>query len=132
MPKKKPVIELYSYGIYAPWDRESKQIPKLLQITTDIPVEPEIEFGYVLKIKKAKGSSITFIMNHPPFRDDEGNVSPPFEGSEFVNSNDWSFFLGDTVWPPYEDKAGIWELITFLDGEEIARKTFKLYSSEND
>jgi hypothetical protein len=127
MPKRKPQVELYSYGIYEPWDRSSKAIPKLKQITTAIPVMPEIEFGYVLKIMKAKGSVLSFTINHPSFHDEDGVLASPFEGEEFINSNEWSFYLGDTVWPPYEDKAGEWELIARLDGKEIARKTFNLF-----
>lgn len=127
MPSRKAEIELYSYGIYEPWNRSSKEIPKLKTITTRIPVVPEIEFGYVLKIKKAKGSLISFTIHHPPFLNENGETSPPFTGEEYINSNDWSFYLGDTVWPPYEDKAGEWELITWLDGKEIARKSFTLF-----
>ncbi|GAO29974.1 DUF3859 domain-containing protein [Geofilum rubicundum] len=127
MPKRRPEIELYSHGIYEPWNRTSKNLPKLRQITTQIPVEQDIEFGYVLKLKKAKGSILTFVIHHPPFLNDAGEPAPPFEGEETVPANDWSFFLGDTVWPPYEDKAGTWELITWLDGKEIARKQFELF-----
>ncbi len=127
MPSKKADIELYSYGIYEPWNRSSKEIPKLKTITTRIPVVPEVEFGYVLKIKKAKGSLISFMIHHPPFLNENGEPSPSFTGEEYINSNDWSFYLGDTVWPPYEDKAGEWELITCLDGKEIARKSFTLF-----
>ncbi|MGL5620304.1 MAG: DUF3859 domain-containing protein, partial [Tannerellaceae bacterium] len=47
--------------------------------------------------------------------------------------NDWQFFLGDTVWAPIEDKVGTWTLITYLDGKEIARKSFEVYlPNEND
>ena len=127
MPKKRPEIELYSHGIYEPWNRRSKDLPKLKKITTKIPVEQDIEFGYVLKLRKAKGRLLTFIINHPPFLNNDGIPAPPFEGKETVPANDWSFFLGDTVWQPYEDKAGTWELITWLDGKEIARKSFELY-----
>lgn len=127
MPKKRPEIEIYSHGLYEPWDRKSKELPRLKAITTQIPVEPDVEFGYVLKIKKAKGALLTFTIFHPPFLNDAGETALPFEGSEVVGSNDWSFFLGDTVWPPYEDKAGAWELVTWLDGKEIARKQFELF-----
>lgn len=127
MAKKKYSVELYSYGIYETWDRNSKELPKLKEITTEIPVEPNIEFGYVLKIKKAKGKKITFIMHHPPFLDESGEIAPPFEGEHYINSNDWSFFLGDTVWLPYESKVGEWELITKLEGKIIASKKFNLY-----
>lgn len=126
MPRKKPEVELYSYGIYEPWNRASKAIPKLKCITTLIQIQPTVEFGYVLKIKKAKGSRVQFVINHPPFINEQGTIAPPFEGEEYIKSNDWSFFLGDTVWPPYADKAGDWELITWLDGKEIARKKFSL------
>lgn len=132
MAKKRTEIELYSFGIYETWDRESKEIPKLKKITTDIPVEPGIEFGYVLKIKKAKGQKITFIMHHPPFLNDRGEIAPSFEGEVHINSNDWSFFLGDTVWAPYESKAGEWELITLLEGKVIASKKFNLIWRDNE
>jgi hypothetical protein len=52
---------------------------------------------------------------------------PPFEGQVLIHSNDWDFFLGDTVWEPYNDKAGEWILITKLQNKEIARKKFILY-----
>ena len=132
MAKKRVEIDFYSFGIYEPWERESKEIPKLKKITTEIPVEPGIEFGYVLKIKKAKGKKITFIMHHPPFLDESGEVAPSFEGEEYINSNDWSFFLGDTVWAPYESKAGEWELITLIDGKVIASKKFNLIWESTD
>jgi len=126
MPKKRPGIELYSYGIYEPWNRASKDLPKLKKITNKIPIKPDIEFGYIIKIRKAKGSSLTFIINHPEFLNSNGKPAPPFKGKELIPSNNWSFFLGDTVWLPYENKAGNWELITWLDGKEIARKNFEL------
>ena len=47
-------------------------------------------------------------------------------GEEFVNANEWRFFLGDTVWLSIEDKCGEWELITMLDGTEVAKMTFNL------
>jgi hypothetical protein len=131
MPGKKPLIEFYSHGIYETWDRSSRTIPKLKRITTNIPIEPDVEFGYVLKIRKAKGSRLTFVIQHPPFPDEDGDIALPFEGTEYITSNDWSFFLGDTVWPPFENKAGKWELITTLDGKEIARKRFNLILPES-
>ncbi|WP_025006920.1 DUF3859 domain-containing protein [Marinilabilia salmonicolor] len=127
MPKrKKPEIELYSYGIYSSWDRKSRDLPKLKKISTEIPVFPDVEFGYVLKIKGGKGEVLEFTINHPPFFDKDGKQLL-FSGEVVINSNDWEFFLGDTVWEPYEDKAGKWELITRLRGKEIARKEFRLF-----
>ncbi len=128
MPKRKrPKIELYSYGIYSSWDRDSRELPKLKQITTHIPITPEVEFGYVLKIKGGKGEVLEFVIDHPPFPDKDGNIAAPFAGEVIINSNDWEFFLGDTVWEPYEDKGGNWELTTRLQGKEIARKVFRLF-----
>ncbi len=108
------------------WDRSSKELPKIVKHTQNIPAQLDIEFGYTLLIRGAKGSNISFIMKHPPFCDDMGNVRPDFTGEQIVNSNEWHFFLGDTVWLPVEDKCGEWELITMLDNKEIARMKFNL------
>ena len=52
---------------------------------------------------------------------------PSFEGSYFINSNDFQFFLGDTVWEPVDDKRGEWILSVRYKDEVSARKTFQLY-----
>ncbi len=127
MPRKIIDIKMESWGIYTQWDRQSKALPKIKKFTDSVPVELDVEFGYILHIKGAKGKLVEFVMKHPPFTDDEGNVRPDFEGSEYISSNDWRFFLGDTVWLPLEDKCGEWLLLTYLDGKEIARKSFQLY-----
>lgn len=127
MPKKKPKVELYSYGIYSPWNRSSRELPKLKKITSEIEITPDVEFGYVLKIKGAKGELLEYEIIHPPFLDEKGSVVPPFTGEVLINSNDWQFFLGDTVWEPYNDKTGEWILITRLQNKEIGRKKFTLF-----
>ncbi|TAJ13144.1 DUF3859 domain-containing protein [Marinilabiliaceae bacterium JC017] len=127
MAKKKITWELYSYGIYSHWERGSKALPQLLDITDQIPVEPDIEFGYIIKIKGAKGKTVEFRIDHPPFLDAQGNEAPAFEGEYFIQSNDYEFFLGDTVWEPYYDKAGDWILTTWLEGKVIACKTLHLF-----
>ena len=88
MAKKKFEVEIYSYGKYAEWDRKSKSIPKLLDIADVIKAETGTEFGYVLKIRKAKGKRIDFCIDHPPFKDEQGKIMPPFTGQVFINSND--------------------------------------------
>ena len=123
MPKRKPEFEIYTYGIYSKWDRESKDIPKILEITDTIPAQLDIEFGYVLKIRRGKGIKLDFIIDHPPFKDESGNISPPFVGEHYVNSNDWQFFLGDTIWEPIDDKKGKWTLITKYKGQIVAEKS---------
>mgnify|MGYP001110013901 CR=1 FL=1 len=126
MAKRKPEFELYSYGIYSQWERESKEIPKLMEITTIIPAQIDIEFGYVLKIKRGKGIKLHFTIEHPPFEDENGKLMPPFTGEHFVNSNDWQFFLGDTIWEPMHNKLGEWRLITEYNGQVVASKTLNI------
>lgn len=132
MAKKKIEIKMQSYGIYTQWDRGSKALPKIKKHTLQVPSIIDIEFGYILKITGAKGKLIEFKMEHPPFTDDEGNIRPTFTGEHYINGNDWQFFLGDTIWAPIEDKVGIWTLITYLDGKEIARKSFEVYLPSED
>ncbi|TKG93453.1 DUF3859 domain-containing protein [Puteibacter caeruleilacunae] len=126
MAKSKMTVEMYSYGEYSRWDRESRDLPKLLDITDRIKADIGTEFGYILKIKKGKGERLTFRIDHPPFKDDDGKVRPPFEGEYYVNSNDFEFFLGDCVWEPLEDKLGKWTMTTYHNGKVIAEKTITL------
>ncbi|TRX65782.1 DUF3859 domain-containing protein [Carboxylicivirga sp. M1479] len=126
MAKKKITWELYSYGEYSRWERSSKKLPKLIKITDRIKIHEDLEFGYVLKIKGAKGKVVDYIIEHPPFKDPKGNIEPSFKGQYFINSNDYEFFLGDTVWEPYDDKVGDWLLLTYLDGQLIAEKKIVL------
>lgn len=129
MAKKKLKIDLESYGIYEAWNR--KNIPTLVKFTTEIPVGPEVEFGYVLRLRGAKGMKIHFTIHHPPFRNEKGQQEPPFSGDVTVRKNDYRFFLGDTFWEPFENKAGVWELITQLNGDQVAKKTFRMFISES-
>lgn len=126
MAKNKMQVEMYSYGEYTQWDRESRDLPKLVAITTEIEAEIGTEFGYVLKIKKGKGEKLSFKIDHPPFKDSEGKIAAPFTGEYFVSSNDFEFFLGDCIWEPLEDKLGKWELTTYHKGRIIAHKTLIL------
>ncbi|MGQ7869826.1 DUF3859 domain-containing protein [Sunxiuqinia sp. sy24] len=130
MAKKKVDIELYSYGEYSPWDRSSRDLPKIIEISEVIEAEIGTEFGYILKIKKGKGKKLEFKIIHPPFKDEHGTISPDFTGDYYVNSNDYSFFLGDCIWEPLEDKLGPWRLITYLDGQVIADKTLQLVAKK--
>ena len=126
MAKKKFEFELYSYGEYAEWNRESKSIPKLLAITDVIKAETGTEFGYVLRIKKAKGKRIDFRIEHPPFKDEHGKVMPPFTGQIYINRNNYEFFLGDAIWDPPHDKMGTWTLITKIDDVVLVQKSLRI------
>lgn len=126
MAKRKPTFEIYSYGIYSQWERDSKEIPTLIEITDTITAELDLEFGYLIKVKGGKGCKLTFTINHPHIHDKEGNPMKPFEGEHYVNTNDWEFFLGDTIWEPVEDKKGAWELITCFEGKVVAHKILRM------
>jgi hypothetical protein len=126
MAKKRQDVQLYSYGLYDEWNRESKELPGLVKMTTEIEAALEVEFGYVLRIRGARNSKITFRIEHPPFKDSAGEIAAPFEGELYVKTNDFRFFLGDTIWEPVADKRGDWRLITWLDGQLVADKTLTL------
>lgn len=126
MGKKKPQVEIHSYGLYEGWDRNSKDLPNLLKITTQIEAALDIEFGYILRIRNARNQPVSFRIIHPPFKDSAGRVAPDFTGELYVKTNDFRFFLGDTVWAPIEDKRGTWRLMTWLDGDLVADKTLTL------
>jgi hypothetical protein len=126
MAKRKIVAELYSYGTYTRWDAQSRKLPKLTNVTTLVDIVPGIEFGYVLKIKGAKGKLLNYNIEHPAIYDGNGHLMQSFMGECFVNSNDYEFFLGDTVWEPYGQMQGQWTLTTSCDGRVLAEKTFRL------
>lgn len=123
---KKFKYKIKSYGIYDKFDNASKDLPRFLERTLTIPCKLDIEFGYVLHITGGKGKKIYFEIDHPPFNNDHGEIAPPFTGEVYITSNDYRFFLGDTVWEPIEDKLGPWHLKTFCDDKQIACKTLTL------
>lgn len=126
MAKKKPIFKVESYGTYDQWNRNSSDIPKIIKIENHVALHPEVEFGLVLSIKGGKGSKLDFRVIHPKFNDSRGNPAPDFVGEHYVNGNDWTFFLGDTVWEPYEDKAGAWRFIITHDNKTIVDKTLHI------
>jgi hypothetical protein len=124
--RRKPEVKIHSFGLYDGWDRESRELPILVKLTTEIEADLDVEFGYILHIRNARNARITFRIEHPPFRDSAGNPAPPFTGELYVRTNNFRFFLGDTVWAPVEDKRGEWRLMTWLDGQLVADKTLRL------
>ncbi len=132
MSKTNYMHEMLSWGIYEGWDITSKSLPRLIVHETNIPARPGIEFGYIVNIRKARGKKIKFCIEHPPFKDDSGNISPPFTGELYVKTNNWDFYLGDTLWEPVRDKIGEWRLVTELAGQVIADKTFNIRFEPGD
>lgn len=124
--RARPEVTMHSHGLYDGWDRDSKELPNLVKITTEIEAALDVEFGYILRIRNARNALIRFCIEHPPFLDSRGDPAPPFEGELYVKTNDYRFFLGDTVWDPVSDKRGPWRLLTWLDGELVADKTLML------
>ncbi|UTF60133.1 DUF3859 domain-containing protein [Gilvimarinus sp. DA14] len=130
MAKKKPEVRINNWGIYTPWDHQSKHLPELIKVTHDIPCEVGIEFGYIVNIKKAKNRKLQYCIYHPNIPDDDGKPLAPFAGEEYIRQNDWNFFIGDTIWEPIENKAGPWRITLAIDGELIADKTFQMFIPE--
>lgn len=127
MAKRKPEIRMKSYGIYTQWDSGAKDLPRIQEFTTEVEAVVDVEFGFIVNIKGAKNSELDFCIDHPGILDAEGNTRQPFDGTVFVKTNDWDFYLGDTIWPPIDDKIGIWEMTLELQGKVIAQKSFELW-----
>jgi hypothetical protein len=130
MGKRKVEIEIDSYGRYSEWDRNSKELPKLIEFTNTILAEEGAEFGMVLHIKKGKGTKLDYSIQHPPIKDDHGEYMPDFTGEHYVNYNDYKFFIGDCIWNPVEEKTGKWTVSVSFEGEKIAEKTFNVVKSD--
>lgn len=127
MAKRKPEVRMKSYGIYTPWDSGSKELPRILEFTTTVKAVVDVEFGFVVNIKGAKNCELDFCIDHPGILDDHGDPRPPFDGTVYVKTNDWNFYLGDTIWDPIEDKIGTWKMTLDLAGDRIAEKSFDLH-----
>ena len=119
-----------NFGIYERFDNADKHLPRFLERTTKIPGREDVEFGYILHITGGKGKKLTFEIDHPPFKNDDGEIAAPFVGEMYVTSNDYRFFLGDRVWLPVEDKLGPWKITTFCEGKTIAEKTLVVVAEE--
>lgn len=127
MAKRKPEFRLRTYGIYTKWDSASKELPRLIAVTTRVKAMIDVEFGFVVNVRGGKNLSLDYCIDHPGILDADGNRRLPFDGSVYVKTNDWNFFLGDTIWSPIDDKLGNWHLSVALDGAVVAEKTFELY-----
>lgn len=132
MGSRKAEIKMRSYGIYQQWDADAKELPRIVEFTTEIPAEIEIEFGFIVNIKGAKNKELYYCIDHPGILDANGNRRDPFDGTVYVKKNDWQFYLGDTIWMPIDDKLGDWKMWIELDGYVVAEKTFEVFAVETD
>ncbi len=116
-----------SHGIYTQWDSAAKSLPRIAEVTCNIRAELDVEFGFIVNIRGAKNRRVNFCIDHPGILDTDGRRRAPFSGVEYVKTNDWDFYLGDTIWEPVADKLGAWHLSLELEGKIIAEKTFQLF-----
>lgn len=126
--KKHPKIKIESYGLYSKWMRGSRELPKIKEFAQMIKAEEGNEFGMILHITSGKGAKINYRIQHPPFRDVEGEIEPDFTGEYLVNSNNYRFYIGDCIWLPVEDKVGKWIVSVEFEGKVVAEKTFLVVS----
>lgn len=124
--KPLPEVEIISYGKYTPWDRDSKSLPELLEMSEVVKAEVGVEFGMLVEIRKGKGRYLDYQIDHPPFTDEYGVPSPPFEGVHQIRTNPHIFFLGDTIWEPVADKIGAWTMSIFCEDILLASKKLQL------
>ena len=127
MANRKPQFRIRSYGIYTKWDADSRELPRIEEFTTRVRAEIDVEFGFIINIKGAKNQPLEYCIYHPDIPDHDGKVRPPFDGTVFVKTNDWDFYLGDTIWEPIGNKLGRWRMTLELSGKLIADQTFELY-----
>lgn len=128
MAKLKPDFKLRTFGIYTQWDSQSKDLPAIVEVTDRIPAVVDVEFGFVINVRKGRTARLEYRIDHPGILDDSGRRRPPFTGFVHVKTSDWDFFLGDTIWTPIDDKLGDWHLSISWDGSVVAEKTFCVYA----
>lgn len=128
MAKRKVEVRMRTYGIYTKWDSESKKLPRICNVTTEVPAQIDIEFGFVVHVKGAKNQELYYCIDHPGILDSEGRRREPFDGTVYVKTNEWDFYLGDTIWEPINDKVGRWRMWVELNGKVVAEKTFDVVS----
>ena len=126
MAKRKIDVKIKSYGIYTHWDSESKELPHIEKFTTRVHAFVGVEFGFVATVTGAKNQKLTYCIEHPGILDAEGERRPPFDGEVHVKTQEWDFYLGDTIWEPIHDKLGPWRMWLAMDGKIVAEKTFDL------
>lgn len=134
MARRRIEVKMVNYGLYGEWDRSSRELPDFRRFTETVPVRTGTEFGYILEIRGAKRCRLFFEMIHPPgIHDPQGKLLPDvFTGELTVPQNEYRFFLGDTFWEPLPEKCGRWTLITYIDGDKVAEKTFEMIPEEKD
>lgn len=125
--KPLPKVEIISYGRYSGWDNDDKKLPALVSLTDRIRAEIDVEFGMIVEIRQGKGRYIEYCIEHPPFKDQDGQVVPSFAGEYQIRTNPGRFFLGDSLRYPVEDQKGNWVFKIMLEEKLLAQKRIKIY-----
>lgn len=125
--KPLPKVNIVSFGRYADWNKEDRDLPALINLTDRIRAESGMEFGMIIEIGQAKGRYIQYCIEHPPFRDKSGKTVPSFTGEYQIRSNPTRFFLGDVVEDPLEDKRGDWVFKILMDDRLLAEKRLSIF-----
>jgi hypothetical protein len=124
--KPLPRVDIISYGRYAGWNSNDRELPELVELTDRVEAAIDVEFGMIVELRQAKGRYIRYLIEHPPFPDEAGNTVPAFSGEYQIRTNPARFFLGDAVVPPVEDKKGTWELKIFWEDHLLAGKRIEI------
>ncbi|MBS0000429.1 MAG: DUF3859 domain-containing protein [Cyclobacteriaceae bacterium] len=125
--KPLPRVEIISYGQYSGWNSHDKELPELVTLTDRVTATADVEFGLIVEIRQAKGRYIQYIIEHPPFRDENDVLIPPFTGEYQIRTNPARFFLGDSLGFPFEEKKGIWVFKILLDEKILAEKKLVIF-----
>lgn len=125
--KPLPKVEIISYGRYAGWNKDDRELPTLISLTDRIGAEAGMEFGMIVDIRKGKGRYIQYCIQHPPFNDSAGQVIPAFTGEYQIRTNPARFFLGDSIETPIEDKKGAWVFKIMMDDNLLAEKKIMIF-----
>ena len=104
MAKRKPEIRMRTFGIYTKWESAARTLPKISEVTTKVTAVVDVEFGFIVNVTGGKNQEMYYCIDHPGILDDQGKRRPPFDGTVYIKTNDWDFYLGDTIWEPINDK----------------------------
>ena len=121
-----------TYGVYTKCDSDARTLPKIREVTTKVKAVVDVEFGFIINITGGKNRELYYCIDHPGIQDAQGKRRPPFDGTVYVKSNDWDFYLGDTIWEPINDKLGMWQMTLEMDGKVVADKTFELIADTDE
>ena len=124
--KPLPKVNIISYGKYTRWDNTEKNLPALEFLTDKIKAELDLEFGLIVEIRQAKGRFINYLIDHPPFRNEKGELVPSFTGEYQIRTNPAKFFLGDSILFPIDDKKGKWTFKIKIDDKILAEKKIEI------